>query len=161
AIECFRRALELDPQLSEAHTNLGSSLQEFGRLDEAIACFRRSIGLKPESSEAHFGLASAQLLQGRFLDAWPRYECPPKGKDQPKRGLRSPACDGSDLNGRSILLLSEQGMGDTLQFIRYAKIVKERGVVVTLGCPQPLVRLLSSCPYLDRVASELSQEGFD
>jgi hypothetical protein len=117
--------------------------------------------LKQEASEAHFGLAAALLLQGRFAEGWPEYEWRLKGKDQPKRDLRSPAWDGSDLNGRSILLLTEQGMGDTLQFIRYAKIVKERGGVVTLGCPEPLIRLLSSCPYLDRVASELSQEGFD
>jgi hypothetical protein len=161
SIECFQQAIELDPRLSESHTNLGSSLQELGKLDEAIACFRRAIELKPEASEAHFGLASALLLQGRFAEGWPEYEWRLKGKDQPKRELRSPPWDGSDLNGRSIMLLSEQGMGDTLQFIRYAKFVKERGGLVTLGCPEPLVRILSSCPYLDRVASELSQEGFD
>jgi tetratricopeptide (TPR) repeat protein len=161
AIECFRQAIELDPQLSESHTNLGSSLQELGRLDEAIACFRRAVELKPSAPEAHFGLASALLLEGRFAEGWPEYEWRLQGKDHPKRELRSPPWDGGDLNGRSILLLSEQGMGDTLQFIRYAKIVKQRGGRVTLGCPEPLVRILSTCPWLDRVASELSQEGFD
>jgi tetratricopeptide (TPR) repeat protein len=161
AIATFRQTIELDPQLAEAHTNLGSSLQELGQIDEAAACFRRAIELKPESSEAHFGLSTVLLLRGDFAAGWPEYEWRLKGKDQPKRDLRSPLWDGGDLKGRSILLLSEQGMGDTLQFIRYAKIVKERGAIVTLGCPQPLVRLLSTCPYLDRVASELSQEGFD
>ncbi len=161
AVATFRTAIELDPQLPETHTNLGSSLQELGMVDEAIASFRRAIERKPEASEQHFGLASALLLQGDFAAGWPEYEWRLKGKDQPKHNLRSPLWDGGDLRGRSIMLLSEQGMGDTLQFIRYAKIVKDRGAAITLGCPSALVRLLSTCPYLDHVASELTQEGFD
>ena len=161
AMACFRRATELSPELSEAHTNLGCALQELGRYGEAEASFERALQAKPDCAESHFARSSVWLLQGDMQRGWPEYEWRLKAKDRPPHKLRQPLWDGSPLDGRSILLLAEQGMGDTLQFIRYARQIKELGGVVTVGCPPPLIRLLSSCPYVERLASELSPEGFD
>src|SRR5205085_2009569 len=70
--------------------------------------------------------------------------------------------DGSPLEGQRILLYAEQGLGDTLQFVRYAPLVKQRGGTVLVECPASLVPLLSSCPGIDRaVAKDSTLPDFD
>lgn len=66
-----------------------------------------------------------------------------------KRQWREPLWDGSPLNGRTILLWAEQGLGDTLQAIRFAPLVKQQGGTVVVRCPEKLTRLLSGCPGID------------
>ncbi|MHC5543527.1 glycosyltransferase family protein, partial [Singulisphaera rosea] len=86
-----------------------------------------------------------------FARGWPEYEwrwkCP--GRGMPTFGL--PLWDGQDLAGRTILLHTEQGFGDTLQFLRFARDVKRKGGIVALLCPEPLASLLASCPWIDRI----------
>ena len=65
--------------------------------------------------------------------------------------LPQPRWDGSDLQGKTILLRAEQGLGDTLHFIRYAALVKQRGGTVVVACQKPLLRLLQTCPGIDRL----------
>src|SRR5262249_35862304 len=67
---------------------------------------------------------------------------------------RQPRWDGSELNGRRVLLANEQGLGDTLHFIRYAPLVKQRGGTVLFSCPKPLVRLLGRCPGIDHLVPD-------
>jgi hypothetical protein len=69
------------------------------------------------------------------------------------RKAERPAWDGSPLAGKTILLHSEQGLGDTLQFVRYAPFVKAQGATVVLACAAPLIPLLSRCPGIDRVVA--------
>ena len=154
ALACFRRALELSPDYAEAHGNLGVAMKELGRLDEALACCRRAVELKPDLAEAHVNLAFVCLLAGDWQHGWPQYEWRWQTKGFTPRRFPQPLWDGESLAGKTILLHAEQGLGDTIQFIRYAPIVKRHGGTVILECQKPLVGLLESCPGIDQLIGQ-------
>src|SRR5262249_19290790 len=85
---------------------------------------------------------------------WPEYEWRWQRKQTPARPFRQPRWDGSPLEGRTILLYSEQGLGDTIQFIRYAPLVKERGGRLIVECPWMLASLFQTCCGIDLVLAE-------
>jgi hypothetical protein len=162
AAEC-RRALAIQPNFPEAMNNLGGILQDHGRFDEAMRTFRQVLASNPGFAEARMCLALALLLQGRFEEGWEAYE----SRRQIPRiarsfGFAQPYWDGSPLGGRRILLASEQGFGDTLQFVRYAALVAARGGRVMLQCKPELKRLLSGqCGIEQVIASGDPLRGFD
>jgi tetratricopeptide (TPR) repeat protein len=151
AAACYGRAVELKPEFAEAHKNLGLAFQGLGRLDEAIARYRRALELKPDFPEAHMSLALAWLLTGNWQRGWPEYEWRWQTKNFAPRPFRQPMWDGKSLGGKTILLHAEQALGDTIQFIRYASIVKQHGATVIVECPQPLLELLEGCPGVDQL----------
>jgi tetratricopeptide (TPR) repeat protein len=151
AAACFRRALELKPDFAQAHKNLALVLQEQNLLEEATACYRRALALKPDFAEAHYNQGLTWLLMGRFAEGWSGYEWRWKRKGNEERILAEPRWTGSPLAGRTILLHSEQGLGDTLQFIRYAELVKRQGGTVLIEVHPALASLLARCPGVDRV----------
>ncbi len=148
---CFRDSLRCDPRHAQAYNNLGVALEQQGRVDEAIAAYRESLRWQPEASDTHKNLALAWLLSGNFADGWPRYEWRWQCNRPGRRTFTQPRWDGGPLEGRTILLWAEQGLGDTLQFVRYAPLVRRRGGFVLLEAPPPLVPLLKRCPGIDRV----------
>ncbi len=85
---------------------------------------------------------------------WPEYEWRWRRQDASPPALTQPLWDGSSLQGKSILLYPEQGLGDTLQFIRYAPLVKQTGATVIVQCQPPLLRLLATCAGIDRLLPE-------
>jgi tetratricopeptide (TPR) repeat protein len=151
---CYERALALDPGYTEAHVNLGSAFKEQGRTEEAIACYEQAMRLEPNSAPARYNRALALLQQGDYERGWPEYEWRWRRKQTPPRPFRQPRWDGSPLEGRTILLWCEQGLGDTIQFVRYAARVKARGGTVVLECPARMVPLLSTCAGVDRLVAE-------
>ena len=96
-------------------------------------------------------LAQVWFLQGDFDRGWPEYEWRWKQRSFSPPSSSYPRWIGSSLHGRTILLFPEQGLGDTLQFIRYAPLVQQKGAVVTVQCQAPLFRLLSTCAGIDRL----------
>ena len=154
AVVCYRRALELKPDMVEAHNNLGNALMAAGKLDEAIACYRRALELEPDYAEAHSNRSLASLLMGNFEDGWPEYDWRWKANNFVQPVFSQPLWDGRPLEGRSILLYAEQGLGDTLHFVRYAAQVKQRGGSVVVQCPRPLLSLLRSCAGIDQLVAE-------
>jgi tetratricopeptide (TPR) repeat protein/ADP-heptose:LPS heptosyltransferase len=162
ALACYERALALKPDYAEACDNLAQAFLALGRLDEAVACFDKALVLRPDYPEAHMGRALAWLVQGDYERGWPEYEWRWQCREFGGIPFTQPAWDGSPLEGRTILLHSEQGLGDTLQFVRYAPLVKERGDTVILACQKPLLPLLATCPGIDRLlAREESLPDFD
>jgi tetratricopeptide (TPR) repeat protein len=158
---CYEGALALDPGYAEAHVNLGSAFKEQGRTEEAVACYEQALRLEPNSASARYNRALALLQQGDYVRGWPEYEWRWKRKQTP-RPFRQPRWDGSPLKGRTILLWCEQGLGDTLQFVRYAALVKAKGGTVVLECPARMVPLLSTCAGVDRLVAEgEALPGFD
>jgi tetratricopeptide (TPR) repeat protein len=155
AIERFQRALELKPEYAEAYSNLGITLTELGRLDEALASYNAALRLKKDYPDARMNRALAFLVRGDFERGWEEYESRWRCKDFNPRNFKKPRWNGEPLAGRRILLHAEQGFGDTFQFVRYARLVKEeRGGRVIVWCPRPLVRLIGQCPYVEQVAIE-------
>ena len=155
AIGRFRRAIELKPDYAEAYSNLGITLTELGRLDEALASYNEAVRLKENYPDAYMNRALAFLVRGDFERGWREYESRWQCKDFNPRNFKQPQWNGGPLEGRRILLHAEQGFGDTFQFVRYARLVKEeRGGRVIVWCPKPLVPLVSQCPYVDQVTVE-------
>jgi Flp pilus assembly protein TadD len=149
----FRLALELAPGDFEVPNNLGTLLRLRGRLDEAAACFERALALRPSSAEAHRNRASLRLLLGDFAQGWPEYEWRWRMSDSHAPNFSQPRWQGQPLEGRTILLWSEQGLGDTIHFIRYAALLRARGARVLVDCPTSLRALLSAVVGIDRFVS--------
>lgn len=150
AIAHYRKALELDPHFAEALNNLGVALQEKAQFQEAEKVFRQAVASDPNLAEAHFNLASVLLLSGNFREGWEEYEWRLKLTDSRSPILAKP-WTGEDIAGKSILLLAEQGFGDTIQFIRYAPRLAERGATVSVACQRELVTLFERVQGISQV----------
>ncbi len=164
AIASYQQVLRRKPDYVGAYNNLGNVLGAQGKLEEAVASYQQALRLKPEYAYLHVNLGMAWLRMGNFEQGWPEYEWRVRDpKEWTQSPLPQPTWDGSPLAGRSILLRTEQGLGDTLQFIRYAPLVKAQGGTVLVERAGSLLRLLSSCPGIDRFVPEASNstESFD
>lgn len=151
AIAYHRRALAIRPHYPDALNSLGTALQEEGNTQEALSCFDQALALDPTDANARYNRSLILLTDGNYQQGFPEYEWRLKTREFPPCPFRQPVWDGSELTGRTILLHAEQGLGDTLQFIRYAARVKQRGARIVLTCHQPLMRLLSTVPEIDRL----------
>ncbi len=146
-----RQALQADPANAEAHNNLAVALAAQGKLDDALAGYSRALQLKPDYADSHRNMALALLKKGDFTQGWREYEWRWRCKDSLRTPYEQPLWDGSALAGRTLLLLAEQGLGDTLQFIRYAPLVQQRGGRVVAACQQALLPLLAGCQGIDHL----------
>ncbi len=143
AVDHYRRAVELDNRYAEAFTNLGLSLRALGQHDEAIAAMRRVVTLRPESADAHMSLASTLLMTGNFAEGRREYEWRWKLERLPPPPVLAPPWTLDAPRGSSVLLNTEQGFGDTIQFTRFAPFLVERGHRVVLEVREPLQRLFA------------------
>jgi len=149
AVNCHRQAIVLKPDFAEAHYNLGVALQSQARFEEALASYDKAVAFQRDYIDAHWSRALVLLAIGRFAEGWLEHEWRWRRKQQPPRSFSQPLWRGEPLEGRTILLHAEQGIGDTLQFIRYVPYVVERGARVIVQVHPSLVRLLSAA-YSDR-----------
>ncbi len=149
ARDAYQRALALAPNSSEVHENLGGLMISEGRFDAALAHYDAGLRVRPERASAHHNRALTLLSLGEFAAGWDEFEWRWQVGKLPQRPPL-PEWDGAPLAGRTILLYFEQGAGDTLQFVRYAPMVKARGGSVVLAVPERLKSLLSTCPGVDR-----------
>src|SRR5437588_702645 len=152
ALESCERALALRPSYAEAFYNRGNALRDLCRIKEAVDSYERAIALAPDHSSAHWNLADCRLLLGDFALGWQEYEWRWKlaQNDNGLREFEQPLWLGAQtLKGRTILLHSELGVGDTFHFCRYAKEVAALGANVVLEVQPSLLSLLAD---LDGVA---------
>jgi tetratricopeptide (TPR) repeat protein len=144
ALASYDRALALKPDYVGALNNRGIVLGGLNRLDEALASYDRALALDPDYADAHMNRALARLLLGRFAEAWPDYEWRWRqtGFPSKKPDVDAPWWQGEDLSRRRLLVFSEQGFGDVVQFARYLPRVAQLGGKTTLLVNKKLSRLL-------------------
>jgi tetratricopeptide (TPR) repeat protein len=152
AIISYQKALRINPNYVDAHNNLGIVFQEKGLLQEAIACYKKALLITPGDAITHWNFSLALLLSGDFEEGWKEYEWRLKVKDFYQPDFHCPRWDGSDVSGRTILLRAEQGFGDSIQFIRYAPMVAQRGAKVIVQCQKELTSLLRNVEDIQQVA---------
>jgi tetratricopeptide (TPR) repeat protein len=153
------RAVAISPDFAEAHYNQGFFLVRQGRHDEASACYARAIAIRPDYADAHYSKASCHLLRGDFGNGWGEYEWRWRTGEIKPHGFAGPLWDGKALHGKTLLLHCEQGMGDNIQFIRYAALIEKSGGRVLLACPSPLMRLFRGTDGIDEIF-EITADGF-
>lgn len=162
ALAAYQRAIALRPDYMDPHNNLGITLKRLGRLDEAAATLRRATEISPDAADAHKNLGMCLLLMGDWAEGWREYEWRRRTGELEPRDFAEPEWDGGALDGKTILLHAEQGLGDTIQFVRYAPLVRDRGGRVIVECDARLARLLASVDGVERVVAKgAPMPGFD
>jgi tetratricopeptide (TPR) repeat protein len=164
ALAAFARALALQANLAEAWLGRGNVLLELKRIDEALECYDQAIAIKTDFATAYFNRGRGRLLVGRYSEGWQDYEWRWKARDflSKRPNLKIPNWQGESLRGRHLLVHSEQGLGDIIQFVRYLPLLLQRECKVTFLTPEKLVRLIRhSIPSLRVVESVQGFQGID
>jgi tetratricopeptide (TPR) repeat protein len=142
----FHASAIVDPKAPRPYINLGMVYRTWGYIKEACACLERAVAVAPDSAEAHWNLANALLVSGDFEKGFAEYEWRFRRPGREERKLAIPRWTGAPLEGRTILLTLEQGMGDAIHFARFAAQVAERGGRVVMECHPGLETLLATAP---------------
>lgn len=147
ADSCFEKALQLKPDYFNAYKNRGTLHAWNGSSDLALKYYSQALELNPNEAELHRNLGVILLLQGKFREGWDEYRWRWKVGDL-NRPFNLPVWDGSDLRGKSIVLTAEQGLGDTIHFVRFAQLLREKGAQTLIYGQSSLMALLQNCPNL-------------
>jgi hypothetical protein len=155
AIACFDQAIALSPMYLNAYKNKAKAHYFKGDLNAAMAAHQAVLRLAPDDAETHMNVGMLWLLHNDGARGWPEYQWRWKTKDGALPPLMQPLWDGSSLDGKSILLTPEQGIGDCVEFIRYGAVLKDRyNCRVQFHCPRSLVQLLNGCRGIDQLVEQ-------
>jgi len=146
ALASSNRALELREAFAEAYHNRAMVFEQLGDTEAALVCYDRALALMPDQPAGRMGRAMALLARGDFAAGWAEYEWRWQTPQllSARRNFSQPQWQGEAAQNRTLLIHTEQGFGDTLQFCRYVPLAAARGFRVVLEAPAPLVRLVAS-----------------
>ena len=164
AIADFDAAIAMRPDYADAYNNRGVILQDVKRLNEALADFDRASALLPDFAEVHCNKAYCSLLMGKFEQGWRLHEWRKKTQmPVGNRSLPGPLWLGrEEVAGKTVFLHWEQGLGDTLQFCRYGKLLNARGAKVVMSVQEPLYGLLGQLgPGVQVIHQDEAPAAFD
>lgn len=154
ALVLYLDAVTAAPDYPPAQVRLANALEVLGHFDEALAVLRRLVRQAPRYPMGHVALGTALLRRGEYAEGWPHFEwrrlLPPVSDFV--AALPAAPWQGEDPRGRTILLYHEQWLGDSIQFVRYARLVAARGGRVVAAVAQPLARLFRGVPGVQHVA---------
>jgi Tfp pilus assembly protein PilF len=151
AIACHRRAIELDPKNAGAHHNLGIALTVADRHVEAVAAFDRAIELEPKNAKPRWDRARGYLHLGDYAAGWADYESRLLTGALPERTPPGKRWTGERYDGKRLLIISEQGMGDAIWIARYLHRVKALGGELIMECRPETIPLLASMGLCNRL----------
>ncbi|MCX8520426.1 MAG: tetratricopeptide repeat protein, partial [Rhodoferax sp.] len=149
ALACHEQAIACKPDDADAHSNRGAALYECKRLADALASYDRALAIAPQHAKAHTNKAFALLAGGQFRQGWEQYAWRLKVEKHPRTFIQPLWTGTENLHGKTILLHAEQGLGDCIQFCRYARLVQQTGTRVLLEVPAPLSALLRGLAGVD------------
>jgi len=165
ALKGYLRAVRLAPNFTEANNNLGNIHKDSHRLDQALISYYKTVASNPAYIEGFWNISIVYLLQGRFREGWRMYEWRwRKSHLEPEWMLRqhSACSDLSTFRGKTLLVQSEQGLGDSLQFFRFVPLACRIASKVSLQVEQPLVRLFrTSLPTVSIIAKNEEVPAYD
>jgi tetratricopeptide (TPR) repeat protein len=149
AVASYEKALAIQPDHADAACNLGRAFQDLNRLEEALASYDRALAIRPDHAEAAFSKSLCLLLSGRFDEGWLLYESrkqlPEYAPHFALRSFQQRIWTGeTSLSGKTVFIYWEQGLGDTIQFCRFAKMLEQRGAKVIFSAQDRLRRLLQT-----------------
>jgi Tfp pilus assembly protein PilF len=155
AAAAYRRALDFDPNDLNVLNNLANIFSTVGALDEAIKYLERAVAVQPDLAWSHWNLASPLLLKGDYPRGFKEYEWRLKIPDLQLTppDWKLPMWDGNDPAGKRMLIYAEQVFGDTISFVRFLPLLKERGARITLIVQEPILQLLRNAAGADAVIS--------
>lgn len=145
------QVIKLEPNYAEAYNNLGNIYNRRNQLSTAINYYHQAIERRYQFPDAHFNLAMTLLQLGDFKKGWEKHEWRWQRADFTPFKCPQPQWQGEDRVSESILVHTEQGAGDTIQFIRYIPLIASKFKSVILCCPENLVRLLETIPEIEQI----------
>ncbi len=169
AEQSYRNAISVKPDYAQAYINLGDLLNSLDCLQEAEANYETAIRLQPNCADFHFNLAIFLLLLGQFERGWKEYlwlhhpDCTSISKPE-NPGLSKPQWQGESLEGKTVLICCDQGLGDMIQFARYSENLKNLGATVWVGVHDSLIELIKTVPWIDRVCAtgdQIKRDEYD
>ncbi|PCI62724.1 MAG: hypothetical protein COB37_06395 [Kordiimonadales bacterium] len=160
AVSSYLSALNINPNHAETHNLLGITYEVMGQLEDALACFGAAAELKPNFPHALYNAALIHLLKGDLKEGWRLYEHRFHAQKGPNAAYetphKSPRWTGQDLAGKTIMLTAEQGLGDQIQFVRYARNLHAMEATVLLECSAVLVPLFKSLRHIAQFVASSS-----
>jgi Tfp pilus assembly protein PilF len=148
ALRVGQEAIRLDPQNADHLVNLSLVFTDVGDREHAVACLLRALGLKPDHADGHLALGQNLLAMGDFEPGWLEYEW--RNQTEAGKGtlpkMTSAAWNGMRIPNGRLLMVGDQGYGDTIQFARYIPMIAERCQELILGCSAEMGPLLASLP---------------
>ena len=160
---CYERALERNPADPAAQCNLAAVLQSEGNHAAAAQYLDRALATRPDHVEGRFLRSTMWLAEGRYSEGWREFEHRAKCKSMPRRVEPQPRWDGAPLGDKTLLLYSEGGMGDVLQFVRYVPLVRARSprARVLVEVFRSLIPLLKESGFTNVVGRGDADQSFD
>jgi Tfp pilus assembly protein PilF len=150
----YCRALEQMPDSAEIRNNRAGTLERLHQYEQAEIEYRRALKLKPDFAGTRFNLGMLLLSGGRYTEGWEYYEARSEAFGEHKQ-LPFPQWKGEDLSGKTLLLLPEQGYGDTIQFVRYVPLLKAQGAAkISVICQPILAPLLRTVEGIDALITD-------
>ena len=147
----FKKGIDKDKNYVRFYGNLANVLQSEGKYPEALSYYSKAIQVEPFYHEAIFSRSLLYLLLGKFEQGWQDYEHRWQLHGVKKRKFKVPEWHGQNLEDKSLLLWGEQGLGDTIQFIRYVPKIKEKDGELILECQSSLIPLFKSISGIDQM----------
>ncbi|TLU72021.1 tetratricopeptide repeat protein [Lichenicoccus roseus] len=165
ALGLFRDVVAINPANHAAWANLGCALANEGFFEDALASYHRAIRLRPNEAQIRLNHSICLLKAGRMTQGWAEHEwrlALPGHTDLPRARMLPNLSEPMDLSGRTVLVTQEEGLGDSLMYLRYVPLLAQRGARVVLWVPEALRRLAARVEGVHEVLSgDVHGIGFD